>query len=386
MSRACVILCGGKSKRMKSPKALLPFGDGILLEYQVKRFSSYFDKIYISVSSQIKELLDEASFSECTFITDEHEAIGPMGGLYSVLKNSGEDTVFFTSVDSPFTDISLAADMYDTLKANPDMHAFALKDMDGRLQPLFCVYSSKCLADISKSIADKDYRLRNIFKDGASLYYEKPLPADHFFNMNDPASYYQALKKLSLKEPANLPFDFNKKIRADSPFALSFAAKSGTGKTTYLEGLIPELKKRGLKIAVIKHDAHGFEIDKPGKDSFRLRKAGADEVILSSSDKTFSVRTHPEGAPELFEIISEINDADLIITEGYKFESLPKVCLLRRGYSEDPEGSKENIIAYASDFDYETSLPVFDLNAPADITDFIIDHINKYKEETAKPI
>ena len=175
-------------------------------------------------------------------------------------------------------------------------------------------------------------------------------------------------------QPALFPADFVPQTEHTIPY-VSFSAKSGTGKTTYLEKLIACLKERGLRIALIKHDAHGFEIDQPGKDSYRLRKSGVDTMILGGPEQTVQMRVHTAGEPSLKQLLSEIHDVDLILIEGYKFGSQPKIQLLRKGYGETPVGNLENTIAYVADFPYKSvseTLPVFDLNKPMELAEFLI--------------
>lgn len=107
----------------------------------------------------------------------------------------------------------------------------------------------------------------------------------------------------------------------------SFVAYSGTGKTTLLEKLIPELKSLGLRVAVIKHDAHNFEVDYPGKDSWRMSHAGADiSAIVSESHAAIMINYSID--PDY--IFSMIHDVDLILTEGYKFGSWKKIGIFRK--------------------------------------------------------
>ena len=96
--------------------------------------------------------------------------------------------------------------------------------------------------------------------------------------------------------------------------AVSFVAKSGTGKTTLLEQVIAELKGRGYRVGVIKHDAHRFDIDHPGKDSHRLTAAGADTMLISSPEKLALVKRHTESPPIEELIATYFSDVDLILT------------------------------------------------------------------------
>lgn len=161
--------------------------------------------------------------------------------------------------------------------------------------------------------------------------------------------------------------------------AVSFVAKSGTGKTTLLEKVIAELKLRGYRIGVIKHDAHRFDIDHPGKDSHRLTQAGADTMLITSSEKLALIKQHAESPPIEELIATYFGDVDLILTEGFKKSGLPKIevhrrersaTLICRGEENDP-----SLIAVASDEPLELDVPVLDINNPAQVADFVEKHI-----------
>ena len=157
--------------------------------------------------------------------------------------------------------------------------------------------------------------------------------------------------------------------------AISFVATSGTGKTTLLEKVITLLKERGYRVGVVKHDAHHFDIDHPGKDSYRLTAAGADTMLISSPEKLALVKKHAT-SPAIEELISAyFTDVDIVLVEGFKKSSLPKIglhrrhqsaTLLCRGEEQDP-----NLVAVASDESLELEVPVLDLNDAFQITDFI---------------
>lgn len=157
--------------------------------------------------------------------------------------------------------------------------------------------------------------------------------------------------------------------------AVSFVAKSGTGKTTLLEKVIAELKGRGYRIGVVKHDAHRFDIDHPGKDSHRLTAAGADTMLISSPEKLALIKQHADPPPIEELIATYFSDVDLILTEGFKKSGLPKIevhrrersaTLICRGEENDP-----SLIAVASDEPLELDVPVLDLNNPSQVADFV---------------
>ena len=128
--------------------------------------------------------------------------------------------------------------------------------------------------------------------------------------------------------------------------------KSNVGKTFVMEGLIKELKNRGLSIATIKHDVHGFDIDKKGKDTYKHREAGSETVIISSP-KRFAMIKEVKEEVDLKDLINLAKDKDIVLVEGYKNSSLRKIEVYRKGFSDKIISSKEKLIAIASDDDLD---------------------------------
>lgn len=159
---------------------------------------------------------------------------------------------------------------------------------------------------------------------------------------------------------------------------LGFAAFSGTGKTTLLTQLIPLLKQQGLRIGLIKHGHHAFDIDQPGKDSFRLREAGASPVmIVSSKRRAVITEIIPEQQPSLDDQLKFFDQSqlDLLLVEGFKAEAFPKIELHRPSLNKPllyPDDA--DIIAIASDCPLLTPpyLPQLDINQPKMVADFIV--------------
>lgn len=158
---------------------------------------------------------------------------------------------------------------------------------------------------------------------------------------------------------------------------LGFVAYSGTGKTTLLEKLIPLLKQRGIRIALIKHAHHDFDIDKPGKDSHRLRMAGADQVMVASQKRWALMHENQqdEDEPNLKELLCHFNPdhIDLMLVEGFKHEHYPKIELQRQELGKPPlHPNDPDIIALASDTQQSNiELPQLDINQPEMIADFV---------------
>lgn len=152
------------------------------------------------------------------------------------------------------------------------------------------------------------------------------------------------------------------------------AGYSGSGKTTLLEKLIPQLTGRGLKVSVIKHAHHGFDIDRPGKDSYRHREAGASEVLLSCHDRwALMHERRTEGEVTLNELLGRLAPCDLVLIEGFKQEPVPKLEVYRPENGKPPLfPERGDIVAVATDADIATTLPRLPLNDVAAITSFII--------------
>jgi len=142
---------------------------------------------------------------------------------------------------------------------------------------------------------------------------------------------------------------------------ISIVGKSNSGKTTLLEKLIPELKRRGYRVATVKHDTHGFEVDRPGKDTWRLAQAGAEAVVISSSDKLALIKRVAR-EQSLAEIAALVGEADIVLTEGYKRGPAPKIEVSRRAISTELLCTADELLAIASDQRFPLPVPQFDLD------------------------
>ena len=155
------------------------------------------------------------------------------------------------------------------------------------------------------------------------------------------------------------------------------AGWSGSGKTTLLTGLIPELVARGLTVSTIKHAHHEFDIDRPGKDSWRHRQAGAGEVMVASA-RCWAIMHELRGAaePTLDELVARMSPVDLLLVEGWKRHPHPKIEVHRPAigkpllYPDDP-----HVVAIASDAPLAAPLPLLPLGDPAAVAAFILEHL-----------
>lgn len=158
---------------------------------------------------------------------------------------------------------------------------------------------------------------------------------------------------------------------------IAISGYSGSGKTTLIEKVIPQLVLAGLKVSLIKHAHHEFDIDQPGKDTWRHREAGAGEVMIASGKRwalMHELRDAPE--PSLDELLKHFSPCDLVIIEGWKFHAIPKVEVHRKLagkpllFPNDP-----NVVAVATDEHLATDLPQFALDDAEAVAQFIIRHL-----------
>jgi molybdopterin-guanine dinucleotide biosynthesis protein B len=158
---------------------------------------------------------------------------------------------------------------------------------------------------------------------------------------------------------------------------IGIAGYSGSGKTTLIEKLIPVLVREGVRVSLIKHAHHEFDVDQPGKDSYRHRHAGCAEVLISSS-KRWALMHELRGVaePSLQDQLKHFSPCDLVIVEGYKNEPIPKIEVHRRAghtpllYPDDPQ-----VVAVATDERLDTQLPQLDVDDAEDVARFILQHL-----------
>lgn len=154
-----------------------------------------------------------------------------------------------------------------------------------------------------------------------------------------------------------------------------FAGFSGSGKTTLIEKLLPMLTARGLRVSLIKHAHHNFDVDRPGKDSYRHREAGCSEVLVTSSRRWVLMHELRGAAePSLDELVGHLSPCDLVLVEGFKREPIPKLEVHRQANAEAgllfPHDA--HVVAVATDAALDTALPCFGLEEIGAIGDFVL--------------
>lgn len=155
---------------------------------------------------------------------------------------------------------------------------------------------------------------------------------------------------------------------------VAFVGKSDSGKTTVVEKVVAELAARGIRVATVKHHVHDFDIDVPGKDSYRHARAGAVTSMVSAPDKFAAIST-VERELTLDEIAERAGDVDILVAEGFKRTATVRIEVSRRERSEGLVCTADEIIALVTDHASLPGVPTFDLNDASGIADFIEDRV-----------
>jgi molybdopterin-guanine dinucleotide biosynthesis protein B len=151
---------------------------------------------------------------------------------------------------------------------------------------------------------------------------------------------------------------------------ISVVGKSGVGKTTVLERVIREIKRRGYRVGTVKHDTHGFDVDQPGKDSWRHAQAGSDAVVISGPRKLALIR-RLDGEMPLDRIVHMMGEVDFVITEGYKQGDKPKIEVTRKERGTELLCQAEELIGIMADYPVDMAVPQFALEDAAGVVDLL---------------
>lgn len=167
------------------------------------------------------------------------------------------------------------------------------------------------------------------------------------------------------------------------PPVVSVVGRSGVGKTTALEKIISEVKRRGYRVGTIKHDTHGFDVDRPGKDSWRHARAGSDSVVISGPRRMALIR-ELEQEMLLDEILPLMGDVDLVMTEGYKRGDRPKIEVTRQERGTELLCQAKELVGIMSDHLVDMPVPQFALDDAAGVVDLLEQLYLQRKEEASR--
>ncbi|MCL2373849.1 MAG: molybdopterin-guanine dinucleotide biosynthesis protein B, partial [Treponema sp.] len=278
-------------------------------------------------------------------VEDIYPGCGPIGGIYSALRHCRSEYLLALSCDMPLFQKDLAKYMIGFVDAYHD--AFVVVTRQECAQPQCAIYRRRAADILDRQIKDGNYRLIDALAKMRVKYI--PLRYSIFHDdlaqgVNTQAEYAALLERMQ-----GVP-------------VVAVCGVKNSGKTTLLANVIPLLKARGLRVAVIKHDGHDFESDVPGTDSYRLRKAGACAAAVYSSSQYMIAADRTGTAPDFFAPFFQ--DADLILLEGGKYTAYPKIEIVRRGISQYPISDTETLIAICSDMDVQLGeIPTLPIDA-----------------------
>ena len=310
-----IVAAGGMSTRMGEDKRFLPMADGeTLLSRTLRRGrTAGFHAIVLAAEAERRELTELAAAYGAHLVTDERPQQGPAAAIAAGLAAAETEWSLVLSGDMPFYDFDLVRALLPEARTAVQV---VLPTLAGYWQPLAALYRRDAGQAFAAAIARGDRKLGIILRD--LTVHELPLAVDAglFFNVNTPAAYRLACGRIA-NEGRERPI-------------LSIAAPaSGTGKTTFIERLIPHLATHGVRTAVIKSDSHGFQLDTEGKDTARFTAAGARAVAVSAPNGYF-IQKNEDQRKEFQNLISKLDcDIDLFITESRSRGTLPTLMLDR---------------------------------------------------------
>jgi len=333
---------------MGEDKAFAPFHDGTLLQWMWNRYSLLFAHAFVVAR-------ESARFHTLGLpvVVDALAEHGSAVGVYTATLASPTERVICLACDMPF----VTPRFLQTLaERSPGFDVFVPRHGEF-LQPLCAVYGKGSLDAYRQFIGSGGRRIFDIYPDLNTGYLDMDDgsygdPEALFMNVNTPAELEAARQRLAA-EDVGWRAALQPRIQAfmdTCPLpAVSFIGKKKSGKTTVVLGVIKELRSRGYRVAALKHDTHGFEVDVPGTDSYRFREAGAEVVGISSPDKYVWLNSVDEERP-LSDLAAQIREpVDLIITEGFKKQDAPKIEVSRRARSTELVSTPDELVGITSD-------------------------------------
>jgi molybdopterin-guanine dinucleotide biosynthesis protein len=365
------LLAGGLSTRMGEDKAFAQFLDGTLLEWMRDRIGPLFPHVFVVAR-------DPSRFHGLGLpvVNDALAEIGSAVGVYTAVLAAPTERVLCVACDMPFVTPRLLWELADRSEG---YDVFVPRHGE-YLQPLCAVYGKGTLDAYLEFIRSGERRIFDIYPDLNTGYLDMDDgrhgdPETLFMNVNTPAELAAARERLA-GEGGGWRAALQPRIQAfmaATPLpTVSFIGKKKSGKTTVVLGVVEELRRRGYRIAVLKHDTHGFEIDVPGTDSYRFRELGAEVVGISSPEKYVWQVTVDDERP-LGELIRQIREpVDLVITEGFKRQDAPKIEVSRRARSTELVSTADELIGITSDQPFpEYQVPQFALGDSLGLADLI---------------
>lgn len=346
---SAVILAGGLARRMNGvEKGLQLFNEKPLISHILARLSPQIEDIWLNINRSIPQY--QQLFPTLSHYADSlPDFQGPLSGMLAGFEHVQSDYLLFVPCDTPFVPSNLLQKLHTALRINNAQIAYA---HDGeRSHPTFALIHRSVQAELQRYLASGERRLLWFFQTQKSVAVDFSEQKSAFTNVNT----LEDLNRVSL---------FPVKT-------LAITGYSGTGKTTLLEKLIPKLTACGIRVGLIKHSHHNVDVDKKGKDSYRLREAGANPTMIVC-DERWVLMTETKQAVEFSQIIAKFDPlaVDLVLVEGFKHELLPKIQLHRKEIEKPLPELDKWTIATATDYPFERENRL-DINDVDQIAEFI---------------
>ncbi len=309
-----LIVAGGRSMRMGQDKRWLEIdGRGMLERLCIKAARQPFAARYLCVEQVTPVLQQLADQYGCELITDQVAAQGPLSGLAQGLAAMPTDYALAVAGDMPFMTFPELLPLLQRATTEPGWQA-VLPVVAGRWQPLAALYHRALEPACQAALDRQARRLRDIIEAVPHGMVEFPSRVP-FFNVNTPADFRLACGRMQ-------------NLLRELPLVTISAPQSNTGKTTFIEGLLPRLAARGWHVGVVKGDCHGYDVDERGKDSWRFREAGAQAVAVVSPEGYFvQQRTHQRAS--LMGVADLLQNVDLVLIESRAHGTAPQLMLWR---------------------------------------------------------
>ena len=377
-----LVLAGGQGSRLGGlDKGLVEVAGRPLVAHVLARFAPQVDAVLVNANRN----LDAYAAYGHPVVADTHaDYPGPLAGIASGLGACRSPLLAVAPCDTP----CLPTDLVERLYTSLTLHAaeIAVARVAGELQPVFALMHGA----LGPALADF---LRGKRRKILAWYEEHRLA---FSDFEDPTAF----SNLNTPEECALAADALQAGAASRPRLLGIAGYSGSGKTTLLTRLIPRLRARGIRLGVLKHAHHHFDIDYPGKDSYELRHAGAECVMVASANRDAFITEHMTGQdPRLHDLLARFEDRplDLVIVEGFRHERFPKLEVHRADSIAPVDrlrasrgllcGEDDSIIALATDTSVELPrpLPMFGVDDLDAITEFVLQHCASPRSAWPRP-
>ncbi|MHB9111158.1 MAG: molybdopterin-guanine dinucleotide biosynthesis protein B [Thermoleophilia bacterium] len=364
------ILAGGESSRMGRNKALEILGGKPVIAHVIDSLRPLTNDMFIVAG-------DVAAYEGygLPICADHYDFRASLVGIYSAIASSREERCLVVACDMPFVEPALAR-----LLAGFSAGYDAVVPVSQRgWEPLLAIYSKSCLKAMRERIESGDLAIQHVLANLKVRYVELA----EISACCDPTLVFININNVVALEKANLLVPRVRKFRRQiglvaringSPPMVCFVGKKNSGKTTFLEKLVRELISRKLNVAYIKHDVHGFEMDREGTDTWRLTQAGANSVMISSPMAMASLEKVRE-EKTLDELARRVDGtADIIVVEGFKCASADKLEISRTARSDSLACSEDELLGVISDReDAASGLPVFAIDDIPGVADFLAD-------------